>query len=1034
MVFIVLLGMRWFFILLVGSFMMMKGHAQPAGERPSSPLRLTGRVVDSVTGEGLAGVNVLVLSLRDSTRSWGASTDLRGGFELNLPRAGGYRLRCTYVGYQTWQRMVRLNVDTALGPLRLVQSLTELGEVEIRETARRVEQRGDTTEINASSFRTAPDADAEQLIRKMPGITVENGQLKAQGEEVRRVLLDGQEYFGNDATAALRNLPAEVIDKVQLIDRQSDQAQFTGINDGNTEKTLNLITRTGLNNSRFGKVYTGVGEFTGSESQRSEGAFDNLVLKEGSASGLGSPAEGRRWMGGGNATYFKGKRRLSAALLLNNINQQNFSGAELSGLLGGGSNLGGSSMGGMRGGGRGMPDPGSALLNPSQRGLTTTLSSALNYSDQWAGTWKLSSSFLVTRTVNVQNAASLRTWFSIPGLSQSDSSRQLQDNLQSRWTARLEWNPDSNRSMIWTPRFSYAARLGQLASVVAIDSGYTDDAQPDELLSRKLSRNLLSNRTENLQTQGGFEWLYRQRLAKARRNYSVNWALDFQDQNTPRDQVSEIFEAGEGPVLPPVWWSRRDTSQQSFDQDRGFLRNRWDLNYVEPLGAEGLLEWSASPLWQQSRSGQRLESSDSSQARGLYNQVARQNLGGAQYGLRYRWGNDRRELSVGLQRQDYTATLSVDEVLSGEIPSNFRWNAWLPNASWRFNPTKFQQYRVFYRASTQTPSVQQMQPLLDNTNPLSLSLGNPSLDQALMHTIGGRFRWSDGAGGRSVFVFVNGTRTQGVLGNENLVVPTDTALMSRWWSDWKGPQTWGVRWQDLGLARGAQITRPANLGEQTNLRWYSTYAHPWAWLKANMNWTLTSGHLDQPVRNNGRDSRVTTQNLGLQWGLSSSRSEKWDYNVSLNLGWNRYRNINQTVKGAWLPYQTHAANARVQYTWRKRWILGSDYAWTYWGGLDQGFNANVHLMNFSVATKVLSNQLGEWRLSVFDLLGQNRSVSRTLTELYVDDNRNTALGRFVMLTFTYNFRNFGKPSRELPTENRVPSGHADPNRPWEGWR
>ena len=211
-------------------------------------------------------------------------------------------------------------------------------------------------------------------------------------------------------------------------------------------------------------------------------------------------------MGGGNATYFKGKRRLSAALLLNNINQQNFSGAELSGLLGGGSNLGGASMGGMRGGGRGMPDPSSSLLNPSQRGLTTTLSSALNYSDQWAGTWKLSSSFLVTRTVNEQNAASLRTWFSIPGLSQSDSSRQLQDNLQNRWTARLEWNPDSNRSMIWTPRFSYAARLGQLASVVAIDSGYTDDAQPDEPLSRKLSRNLLTNRTENLQSQGGSPW------------------------------------------------------------------------------------------------------------------------------------------------------------------------------------------------------------------------------------------------------------------------------------------------------------------------------------------------------------------------------------------------------------------------------------------------------------------------------------------------------------------------------------------------
>ncbi|MGA1330786.1 MAG: outer membrane beta-barrel protein [Bacteroidia bacterium] len=1032
--------MKWIFTFLTWWQVVSLAQAQSAVQQRSVPVRFGGMVVDSVSGEGLAGVNVVVFSLRDSSRRWGASSNLQGVFELQLPRQGGYLMRCTYVGYESWQRVYRWTADTELGTLLLVPAMTSLGQVEIQGTAKRVEQRGDTTEINASSFRTAPDADAEQLIRKMPGITVENGQLKAQGEEIRRVLLDGQEYFGNDATAALRNLPAEVIDKVQLIDRQSDQAQFTGINDGNTEKTLNLITRTGLNNSRFGKIYGGLGDFTGSATARDEQAFENLILPSPSSGsgalqeGILEPTQGGRWMSGGNATYFKGKRRLSAALLMNNINQQNFSGAELSGLLGGGGSLGGSSAGGMRGGGgRGMPDPGAALLNPSQRGLTTTLSSALNYSDQWSGGWKLNSSLLLTRSVNAQNAASLRSWLNIPGLTQSDSSRQVQDQIQSRWTARLEWNPDSNRSVIWTPRLTWSQRTALGASAVSVDSSW-ETGNNAERYTRKLSQNLLSSRNDNLQTQGGFEALYRQRLAKPRRNFSVNWAFDFQDQSIPRDQESEILEATQGPVMPPVWWTRRDTSIQVFEQDRGWVRNRWDVNYIEPWGDRGLLEWTASPLVQQSLAEQRSSQVDTGSPWGLYNQTMRQNMIGAQYGLRYRWGDERQEFSLGLQRQDYNATFEDFGDFRGPLPQELLWSAWLPNASWRYNPSKFQQYRVFYRSSTQTPSVQQMQPVLDNTNPLSLSVGNPDLNQAFMHTLGGRFRWSDGPGGRSVFVFINGNLTQGAIGNENLVVPADTNLMNQVWMAWNGPQHLGVDWRTLRLVRGAQLTRPTNLGNQINGRWYSTYAHPFTWLKANMNWTLTLGHLDQPVRNNGLDSRVKTQNLGLLWGLSSSQSEHWDYNITLNMGFNRFRNSTNSTQGTWLNYATHSANARMQYTWRKRWVLGTDYAWTYWGGLDQGFNANIHLMNLSLAAKVLPNKLGEWRLSVFDLLGQNRSVSRTVSELFVDDNRNTALGRFLMLTFTYNFRNFGQPSREPSLQNSNPTGHPGMMRPNGGWR
>jgi hypothetical protein len=221
------------------------------------------------------------------------------------------------------------------------------------------------------------------------------------------------------------------------------------------------------------------------------------------------------------------------------------------------------------------------------------------------------------------------------------------------------------------------------------------------------------------------------------------------------------------------------------------------------------------------------------------------------------------------------------------------------------------------------------------------------------------------------------------------------------------------------------------------LRFYGTYAHPVTGIKSNLNWTLMGSLQRQPIRNNNLNSSVVTQTISGQWGLSSSQLEKLDYNLSMNLGWNRFRNEGST----WSAYRTHTANARAQYTLRKRWVLGTDYSWTYFGGLDQSFNASVHLMNLSVAAKVFPNRLGELRVSVFDVLAQNRSVNRIINEIYLEDSRNTALGQFVMLTFTYNFRNFGRPPRDIPAEGNspmgmphMPGGHGDPSRPWGTWR
>ena len=166
----------------------------------------------------------------------------------------------------------------ALGTLALEENAELLKEVEVAGTRTRMEQKGDTTQYNADAFKTNPDATTEDLISKMPGVTVTNGSVKTQGEEVKRVLVDGNEFFADDPSLALKNLPAEIVDKVQVYDEMSDQSKFTGFDDGNYAKTINIITKTGKNNGQFGKVYAGYGT-------------DD------------------RYLAGGNINYFNGSQR-----------------------------------------------------------------------------------------------------------------------------------------------------------------------------------------------------------------------------------------------------------------------------------------------------------------------------------------------------------------------------------------------------------------------------------------------------------------------------------------------------------------------------------------------------------------------------------------------------------------------------------------------------------------------------------------------------------------------------------------------------
>lgn len=276
---------------------------------------ISGRVVDAKDQSPLIGANVLLTRLAPDSAKTGAPVDPNGAFTIPGNAPGRYRLTVSFLGYQSLRRVVTVaGQPLNVGTLSLGTGGITLKGVEVTGQAAAAVQKGDTSQYDSRAFKTNPDANAQDLITKMPGVTVgTDGRVQAQGEQVQRILVDGKEFFGNDPDAVLKNIPAEVIDKIQVYDRSSEQSQFTGFDDGNQQKTINIVTKPRFRNGQFGRVLAGAGR--------------------------GSDGE-NRYRASGNLNSFQGKRRLSVVAQTNNVNEQNFGTDDLLGVVGGTAQIG----------------------------------------------------------------------------------------------------------------------------------------------------------------------------------------------------------------------------------------------------------------------------------------------------------------------------------------------------------------------------------------------------------------------------------------------------------------------------------------------------------------------------------------------------------------------------------------------------------------------------------------------------------------------------------------------------------------------
>ncbi len=931
-----------------------------------SQIQISGTVIEE-NGSVLPGSTIRVLT-KDSSFITGTVTDANGNFTLSVAPNAQYTLLFTHISYFGLSQFLPITIKTEaleIGKVRLHESKAKkLKEVEIVGVQTRGEQKEDTTSFKADAFKTHPDATAEDLIKKMPGVTSDNTGMKVNGETVRKVLVDGKPFFGDDPNAAVKNLPADIIDRVEIFDRMSDQSAFTGFNDGDQQKTINLVTKKGKNVGQFGKVFGGYGM---------------------------DERNNPRYQGGATLNSFKGKRRISVLLLSNNINQQNFSMSDISGAMGN-SGQGDGGRGGPGGGGMGGA---SSLLATPQTGNTTTQSAGLNYSDAWGSKINVSGSYFFNYSDNKNVSNITRTYFTDNQLLYKQDNTDLKTNQNHRLNFRLEYAIDSTNKLIITPslnlqNFNGSSQLNGSNSLADL-----------VFLSRTTTHS--NNVTKAYDFSNAI--LYQHKLKKVGRTISLNIATQLGEKNNDGSYFSSNTY---NDTLPA---SGLDQQYKTYSNNKKVSAN---LSYTEPLNKNANVQLNYNPSYNSGMSSKLTD--DYNTLNSVYSDLniplsnKYDNVYQTQRaGLSYRYRKDKINLSLGADAQQ--STLNGNQ----QFPSVFRLNQTfqniLPNAMLNYKVSKARNLRIYMRSATNIPTISQLQNVIDISNPLQIKSGNDQLKQTFENNLNIRYGGFDAKTSRNLMFFLNGNFTNNYISNATYMLRSDTTI------------------QGYTLKSGSQLSKPVNLNNFYSARAFFVYGFPVKQIKSNVNFNggINYQHSPSLINNLLNYSNNYASNAGVYIG--SNVSEKLDFSLGYNGSYTLVKNTTQ--KKSDNSYFTHTATCKVNWIFFKGFVINTDVSHTLYNGLSQSFNQQYFLWNAYVGYKFLKNRSLEAKVSVFDILNQNRSISRTINANYTEDTYTSVLRRYAMFTLTYTIKNFknGLAPKAEEQPNMFPGGPPPGMRP-----
>ena len=897
-----------------------------------------GVVADSA-GAGIDGAMIVALALPDSLLTKYALSNGNGSFTLSRVPAGEYLLQITMVGHQTVRQPFSITAaDIDAGTINLAVLVVEMEALVVSVDHVPFVNRRDTLDYNARAFVTRPNATVEELLARLPGIEVDaDGTVRAQGEEVRNVLVDGKEFFGSDPTIATRNLPADAIERIQVYDKQSDMAEFTGIADGQEERTINLELREDARRGYFGQAVGGLG-----------GGLEPVAVIEAQPNGR------TRYNESLNINRFSPTTQLALLGNANNVNEAGFAWGDFVNFSGGARGLGG---GGNRGGGgRGGGGQGGIQLGGGRNdGFTESMSLGLNANHDFSDDRWIRSSYFYTGLDNVQQQTTQQQQLL------GSSAAALQNAVADQSTANTTHRVNVNTQYAFSD--GHDLRLRGNLSVGSSSMTSLQSSETTTFEGRVQNTGVSSNLVDGNDLGGSASLTWRKRLAENGRSLVAAATTNIQEPELYGDleTTTGIANRNGDLMMQDLFQTQARTGRTLSLSQR--------LSLTQPVGVGGIFE----VFGQRREVNEDQDNSvfDIGTGTPVFNDFLssgfERTYSYLRGGFRFNKNTEDTRFVIGLQvqRSNLDGTiLDRDEYIENGYTHV------LPSADYRIQLDEAKTLNFRYTTSTREPSMTELQPFADNTNPIRTYIGNPNLTPEYSHSFNADYRFFDQFSFVNLFTYLRFSYT-----NDDIV------------------QSRVIDEQAL------QTVMPVNIDHSWSTNGGVTYGRPirsvGARINLNYSFNYTRGvEILNELENNSRVLRNT-----IEASIDNRDKEIFDVRAGARYSFNDIQNtLNQDLNQVYLD-RTFYGNAMLHYG--AGWTFSTTLNYRLYDESVFGVgDRNVAMLQASISKLAMNNRV-ELELIGFDILDQNKGVAYTTGTSFIQERRTESLGQYIMLKVMY---------------------------------
>jgi hypothetical protein len=910
----------------------------------STNAQVKGIVIDSASKQPIDKAVVGLVIKSNPTDTAYTFTNEKGEFSFAAVPSTNFLVVITNSGFAPVAKFVpvsqpekTINIGTVILATRaklLDEVVVEAAPITIKE---------DTIEYRADAFKTKEGTVVEDLLKKLPGIQVDkDGNVKAQGKNVTRVKVNGKDFFGGDVKTATKELPANIVDKIQVIDDYGDQATVSGIKDGEPDKIINIELKKDKNKGFFGRATVG-----GGTQERYQGSF--------------------------NGNYFKDNRQISLFANSNNTNTSLFNFGSMGNR--GMSSIMNTGMSVMReAGGMGNmmsmmqgSDAASQFGAGGSAGITSSNSIGTNFRDQWGKRISVYGNYSYSHknTSQIQSSTAQNPGSFGLFINNKEANTVTIGNNH-RASFNFEYQIDSFNYLKVTPNITYSGSRGNSNSV--FDNNL---AGAGKILDGS-NKNITDSKAANL----SLNLLYNHKFRRRGRNFSASVSMGKSENNATQDAANLSYQ-----YTPPFIGATN--TFQYIDQQNNNSNYGVRLTYAEPINKYRSLDFSYSHNLNYGRNDKKTFNVDSFSLAKTFNTILSNDYENSFY-------NNRVGISLRTTKKKYNYTLGISTQpvnLQGKsITKNSAYKSItrvniFPIARLVYNFSRSKSININYTGNASQPSFSQLQPVVDSSNLQYVTAGNPNLKPSINHAINLSYNNFNFISGKVLFTNINFSTIKNQIVNNTSFNPVAGRQFSV-------PENVNGFYNVLGFYT---FSKPYK-----NRKYVLTFNGS---VNYNHNINLTDN-----IKNIGKNW-IVSQGFVFEYNLKQWLELGTGINYSLNdLRYKSKTTLPGTFRNTSSNAWSLTNNINIDLT--KRLILKYDIDYTINNGLAGGVSQNPVLINASLEQQLFKRKNGILRLSAYDVLQQNTNISRSINNGFTTDTRTNRLTRYFMLTFTYRLQKF----------------------------